>query len=315
MGCWLAQAIGPQHYHAGFHGTATVGRHAAAAAVSFLLGLDKQQIISALGIAGTQSAGLRRSFGTMAKPLHAGMAAEGGVNAAILAEAGFEAAEQIYEGQFGVMQAMQGANNSVDPASFKETHPVEILTPKIHAACHCTHGPIEMMQAVAAEYEVGADDIQSVQVLCSQVSLDNANKTKPQSGLEGKFSINYSMANALLREDTGLMGYTDDKVAEPAVRALMDKIQVEVDDEHRDADLKTTCHFTFASGEVVSRTLDPIKVPPSLEEKRERVGQKFSSLCRMVYGNEKTELLGSRLQELVSVENVEEILQLTRENS
>lgn len=315
VGSWLAQVIGPQHYLSGFHGTATIGRHAATATVSFLLGLTREQIIHALGIAGTQTAGLRRSFGTMAKPMHAGMAAEGGVNAAVLAQAGFEAAKDIYEGQFGVIQAMQGMANAFDPESFKARHPIEIITPKIHAACHCTHAPIEMMQTLAAERKLAAGDIESIDVRCSQVSLDNANKTNPQTGLEAKFSINYSMANALIHEDTGLAAYTDQQVGDSNVRALMERISVCVDDEHRNADLKTTCHFKLKDGEVVSRTLDPVETAPSLEEKRVSIAQKFGNLCKMVYSEQKTNALQQRLQGLVDEESVVEILEMTQKSN
>lgn len=312
VGCRLATALGPQHYYAGFHGTATVGRGAATAAACKLLGLNEQQIIYALGIAGTQSCGLKRSFGSMSKPMHAGMAAEGGINAALLAAEGFVSAEEIYEGQFGVFEVMNGEGNSFESADLP-AHPVTLLTPKIHAACHCTHGPIEMIRDVAKAHNIGADDIQSVNVFCSQVSLDNANKTNPQTGLEAKFSINYSMANALLREDTGLAGYTDDKVSEPSVRNLMERISVEVDDEHREAGLKTTCRFNLISGEVVSRTLDPVEAPPSLEAKREQMWQKFRGLCAMLYSQDKVALLEKKINQLAESGDVGEIIQLTQE--
>jgi 2-methylcitrate dehydratase PrpD len=312
VGCYIAAAIGPQHYHAGFHGTATVGRHGATAACSYLMGLSKQQIIYAFGIAGTETSGLRRSFGTMAKPYHAGIAAQGGVDAAMLAADGFESGEAIFEGSFGVFQAMHGQANEVDIHTFSDKHPVEMLSPKIHAACHCTHAPIEVIQAVAGERNLTADDIESVQVYCSQISLDNANKTSPRTGLESKFSINYSMANALIRQDTGLLGYTDDKVMEPEVRALMDRIKVDVDDAHRDADLKTTCHFTLKSGELISRTLDPVEEPPGLVQKLDQVGGKFDNLCGMVYGASKVKALRDQVENLVDESDIGSIIQATQ---
>lgn len=311
-GVWVAQAMGADHYRKGFHGTATIGRTAATAACAQLLGLSAEQTRNAFGIAGTQTGGLRRSFGSMAKPFHAGMAAEGGVVAAQLASSGFVAGDAIFEGQFGLFDAAHGQRNAVDMSAANGPHPVELLSPKIHAACHCTHAPIETILTLAEERSLSADDIESVQVYCSQISLDNANKTRPTSGLEAKFSINYSMANALIRKDTGLKGYTDAMVADAQVRELMARISVEVDDEHRDADLKTTCHFTLRSGEQISRTLDPVEQAPTLEIKRKQITQKFNSLCSMVYDDRQTAALKGLIEGLVDGTPVSEVISATQ---
>jgi 2-methylcitrate dehydratase PrpD len=74
----------PAHYDRGFHSTGTLGAFGAAAAAGLLLGLDEDQMTVALGLAGTQAAGLKAMFGTMAKPFHAGKAAANGVLAARL---------------------------------------------------------------------------------------------------------------------------------------------------------------------------------------------------------------------------------------
>ena len=308
----IAQSTGPEHYQKGFHGTATIGRLAATAACAHLLGLSVAQTINALGIAGTECGGLRRSFGTMAKPYHAGMAAEGGVKAALFAERGFSAGQEILEGQFGFFDAMHGQDNTVVTQREEAVHPVELLSPKIHAACHCTHAPIEIMQSIADNLNLDADDIESVLVNCSQVSFDNANVTNPKSGLEGKFSINYSMANALIRNDTGLKGYTDDMVSAPEVRALMKRIKVEVDDAHRDADLTTTCHFKLRSGETISRTLNPVEQAPSLSSKREQILRKFDSLCSMVYDKTHVEALRNIIERLRETQDAAEAIRETQ---
>src|SRR4249920_74710 len=93
--CRIADAINPRHYQSGFHSTATMGGIGAAMAVGKILGFKEELLIRALGIAASMASGLRENFGTMTKPLHAGRAAENGVTAALLAQAGFTSATNI----------------------------------------------------------------------------------------------------------------------------------------------------------------------------------------------------------------------------
>ena len=102
----MGLGLGSYHYELGWHSTATAGRFGATAAVCKLLGLNQQQIVNALGICGTQTAGLRQVFGSMTKPFNAGKAAMDGVMAAILASRGWDCSQDIIEGQLGVFDVM-----------------------------------------------------------------------------------------------------------------------------------------------------------------------------------------------------------------
>jgi 2-methylcitrate dehydratase PrpD len=113
VGARIGACAGNEHYLAGWHATSTIGRMASAAACSKLMGLDEQQTLYALGIAGTQTCGLKRVFGTMCKPLHAGAASQGGLMAAMLAAEGFDSADDILEGPQGFFQAFHGQPNDV----------------------------------------------------------------------------------------------------------------------------------------------------------------------------------------------------------
>src|SRR5438034_1045684 len=95
--CRIGAALRPGHYNLGFHSTGTVGSFGAAAACARLLGLDAETTAVALGIAGTQAAGLKSQFGTMCKPFHAGKAAHNGLLAARLAQRGFSSRTDIVE--------------------------------------------------------------------------------------------------------------------------------------------------------------------------------------------------------------------------
>ena len=99
--CKIAEAISPRHYEDGFHSTGTCGPFASAAAAAKLYGFDSEQCARALGIAASESAGLRENFGTMTKPFHAGRAAESGIIAADLVALGWTASDEILEAPRG----------------------------------------------------------------------------------------------------------------------------------------------------------------------------------------------------------------------
>src|SRR4051794_34675416 len=142
--CRIGMALRPGHYDRGFHATGTVGAFGAAAACAHLLGLDTEAMARALGIAGTQAAGLKSQFGTMCKPFHAGKASQSGLLAARLAARGFSSRGDM-------MECVQGFAATHGP----DFHPEKALAApekdfhiyanlfKYHAACYLTHGPIE----------------------------------------------------------------------------------------------------------------------------------------------------------------------------
>ncbi|HOS98782.1 MAG TPA: MmgE/PrpD family protein, partial [Deltaproteobacteria bacterium] len=219
------------HYLAGWHATSTLGHLASAAACARLLGLSEQQTVYALGIAGTQASGLKRVFGTMCKPFHAGRSSQAGLMAALLAEKDFTSAQDILEGPQGFFEALRGKVNEDIVGLLGLGWDVVNLSQKYHASCHATHSPLEAALAVVKGENIRLDEIRSITVHASTLSLQAAGKTEPASGLEGKFSIPYCVANALLRGETGMQAFTDEKVNDPAVRSLMKKVQVINDPE------------------------------------------------------------------------------------
>src|ERR1700720_535394 len=110
--CKIAEAIAPRHYEDGFHTTGTIGVFGSAASAAKLLGFDRAQVLTTLGIAASEGAGLRENFGTMTKPLHAGRAAESGVTAAELAGLGWTATDTVLEAPRGFFKAAGGGYDS-----------------------------------------------------------------------------------------------------------------------------------------------------------------------------------------------------------
>src|SRR5437870_9215214 len=147
--CRIGSALRPGHYDRGFHATGTVGCLGAAAACARLLGLDAEQTARAIGIAGTQAAGLKSQFGTMCKPFHAGKATQNGLLAARLAARGFSSRPDLIECEQG-FALTHGPDFNPEAALAAPPNGFYIFANlfKYHAACYLTHGPIESARQV-----------------------------------------------------------------------------------------------------------------------------------------------------------------------
>lgn len=287
------------HYLAGWHATSTLGHLASAAACARLLGLSEQQTVYALGIGGTQSSGLKRVFGTMCKPFHAGRSSQSGLMAALLAEKDFTSAVDILEGPQGFFEALKGKVNEDIVGMLGLGWDVVNLSQKYHASCHATHSPLEASLAVVKGEGISLDEIKSITVHASTLSLQAAGKTEPVTGLEGKFSIPYCVANALLRGETGMQAFTDAKVNDPAVRSLMERITV-IDDPEMKA-LESLVELEVNDGRTFKAFSDILQQIPPLEIKKERVAAKFLDLCGPVLGKRKSQAVKKSIENLETV--------------
>ena len=307
IGATIGACAGLEHYAAGWHGTSTIGRLAAAAGCASLLGLDEGQALWALGIAGTQAAGLKRVFGTMTKPFHAGKAAQVGLESALLAEQDFTCAEDILEGRHGFFELLKGAVNPEAVDSLGQTWEADLLAQKYHASCHATHSPIEAALDIVAREGLALDEIETLTVHASQMAIDIAGKPEPMTGLEGKFSYVYCAANALLRGNTGMQAFTDDMVRDPEVRAVMNKINLVPDPEmfalEARVDLETRDGRTF---EARSDVLNEI---PALPIKRAKVESKFMDLCGIAFGQGRAAALLEGFRALDEARSMRSVIQ------
>jgi 2-methylcitrate dehydratase PrpD len=232
----LGRAMNLGHYNRGWHSTATLGTMGAAAAGASLIGLDASRTAIALAIAASSASGLRSNFGTMTKPLHAGFAARNGVLAVLLAAAGWTAAEDILEHPMGFQQVLSG-EGGVDAGFWSALgSPWEVTTEvglalKLYPSCAATHCAIEAAQELRAR--VGDDEILRVRVGQSELGSRILLHPQAPTPLAAKFSMPYCIASALVNGSVGRTTFADEALSDPAVRALMERIEVEVDDRVR----------------------------------------------------------------------------------
>ena len=228
--CRIGNAVTPSHYDVGWHITATAGVFGAAAAAGRVLGLSEQQMAWALGIAATQSSGVREMFGTMVKPMHPGMAARSGLLAAFLASKNFTSTEQGIEGRRGFANVLATARNYAEiTENLGKTWEISLNTYKPFACGIVEHPAIDGCIQLRNEHKLKGDEIESISLKVHPLVLELTGKKTPQAGLEGKFSVYHSTAVAVIHGAAVEAQYSDAVVRDPKVIALRDKVTATVD--------------------------------------------------------------------------------------
>jgi 2-methylcitrate dehydratase PrpD len=232
----IGLGLNPRHYDLGWHATSTLGTLGAAAACAKLLRLDVTNTRMALGIAASTAAGLRQNFGTMTKPLHPGQAAMHGVTAAQLAQLGWTADANILEAPYGFCQLYAGTNQyNLDHIVKRLGNPFELLATgvaiKQYPCCAFTHRALDGVLALVQQHQLRADDVVGVECQVGRPTMEVLIHTRPQTGLEGKFSMQYCMAAALLDRRIGLLSFSDEKVRRPAAQQLLERVTMRLHPE------------------------------------------------------------------------------------
>jgi 2-methylcitrate dehydratase PrpD len=227
--CRIGNSVYPPHYDVGWHITGTAGVFGAAAAAGRLLGLDEQKLTWALGIAATQSSGLREMFGTMCKPFHPGNAARNGLLAALLAQRGFTSSSQGIEAKRGFANVLSTAfKPGAITDRLGETWEISLNTYKPFACGIVEHPAIDGCIQLRNEHRLNPEDIESVALKVHPLVVELTGKKTPQSGLEGKFSVYHSSAVAIIHGAAGEAQYSDQAVRDPRVVALREKVTATV---------------------------------------------------------------------------------------
>ena len=219
------------HTDRDWHPTAIYGTMAAAAAASKLLGLDAQKTRMALGIAGSEAAGLRRNFGTMTKPFHPGQAARNGVIAAKLAAKGFTSDPDIIEGRQGYADNFGGAKCNI-PMMTKFLGKVYFLEEegtriKPWPCCGGNHQTLTNLLPFVKQKKLKAEDIELVEHIGPNIPCTGALlRTEVHQGLEGKFSGAYNIAAAIIDGKVDYETFTDKRAAKGDLQAFMKRVRL-----------------------------------------------------------------------------------------
>ena len=283
----LAEVINPAHYAHGWHATGTLGTIGAAAAAARLLGLDVAQTRHALAVAASQSSGLKENFGTMTKPFHAGHAARSGVLSALMAREGWTASEQALEGPQGFFAVLGAGRRALEPLGTLGA-PWKILTSgvavKPYPSCACTHSIIDG----ALELRRGGIRPEAVEEITVAVAAGVPRiliHARPRTGLEAKFSAEFSAAAALADGRVGIRTFEDEHVQHPMIRRLMERVRVEVDPQMpTDAERHMWTRLTVRLKDGRVSRIDPRPVPghPANPLGLEALREKFAECAGLV---------------------------------
>lgn len=214
------------HQRRGWHSTGTLGVFGAVAASATLLNLTENQTATALAMACSMASGVRGNYGTMTKPLHAGLAGRNAVFAALMAQEGFCASTEAFEHKQGFFAVYNDGAPVDEDAMFENWfEPPEILDPgvclKLYPCGSHTYPFIEMTKSLLAEHGVTLKDIERLDALSETSRHHHADRPQPKSGLDAKFSTQYTMARTLMNGSPKLAHFTDEAVREKDIRNVM----------------------------------------------------------------------------------------------
>ena len=313
VACRTADASNPRHYNSGFHSTGTFGAIGAAVAAGRLVGLTREQIRHALGIAAPLGGGYRENFGTMTKPLHAGQAAEAGVFAARLAADGFTAATNILEAKRGLYHASSDGYESsriegrLGAPFFFEDPGISI---KPYPSGSLSHPGQDAVLELVRELDVHPEDVEEA-VAGTNSAMPNALiYAMPQTALEAKFSFPFFLAIAILRRKVGIAEFRDEVVQSTEVREMMKRCRHVVDPEIEARGfqhLDTRITIRLKDGQVLEKVESAATGHPRKPMSREQLEAKFFECAELAISVEQARRAADMIWNLEKLEGVGEL--------
>jgi 2-methylcitrate dehydratase PrpD len=306
----IARAAGPSHY-AFWHTTGTCDTFGAAAAAGKVLGLDEEALAMALGLAGTQAAGLWESLNedaVMAKHLHSGKAAFNGVLSAQLAGAGFRGSGTIIEGEKGFLASSSKATEEDRrrlAAAFGRPFLITRNFFKRFACCRAAFEGMEAIEACLKEDGFSAGGIRNITVTMKPNRLWLVHVRTPRSVYEAKFSQPFCMALVAARGTAWLHDFTEENLRDPEIRSFMARVRLVADPG---CSVKARIEFSLRGGRTI------VKEPVCRSLDARGVREKFIMNMAPILGRRKVDRLidcVNRLDDLEAIEPLSKLLRKT----
>ncbi|WP_118183707.1 MmgE/PrpD family protein [Paraburkholderia phosphatilytica] len=233
IGPRVGMCMGPEHIAQGWHSGATVGVYSAAAGAAAALRLDTEQTVHALGIGGTQAAGLMAAqFGAMVKRMHAGRAAQSGLYGALLAQNGFTGIVDVFENPYGgFCSTFSRSDDRFDLTQLVdglgERFETMRVALKFYSCVGSNHTTLDAIRAMRSRHPFEVADIERIVVHGSRVTMDHVGwKYVPQGLTSAQLNLPYCVATLLLEGDVFVDQFSEERVADRERMALADRVQV-----------------------------------------------------------------------------------------
>lgn len=224
---WLGHHMIPVHYAAGWHATSTIGTIGAAAACVRILTMDPKTVQSAISLATSMACGSKIQFGSMTKPLHAGLAARAGVTAARLATAGVEAHAEPFDGPWGFMSLHHAKRNERTPTTTNLAILEHGLAQKRWPCCASAHRTLDAMYELINQHDLTMGDIESISTIIPESNVKNLRFNNPQTPDQARFSMTYTAAALLHTNGLTLHDFTEQGLARTEVQDFIPKVSMQ----------------------------------------------------------------------------------------
>lgn len=299
----------------GFHKPGMTGTFGAVAAAAKLLDLDRQQTLMAFGIAGSRAGSMSINTGSMTKSSHSGHAARMGIECAVLAKMGWTASADVF-GPKGFFDTFMPGNAKPHLLTENFGAPYRMVDPgvgfKKYPSNYFTHRSIDAALALREQYAIRPTDIGRVEVIFPR--FEYVNRPQPQTGLDGKFSVQYTTLVALLDGEITVDSFTNERRFAPDVAALLPKVKLTVDDSiPADFDrMHVIVNLWLNDGRELSKRVDRLSGWVGLPLTREQRLKKFFSCTRRVLDEKAAQRMLALVEQLEVLPDVTELMDIAR---
>ena len=312
----LGRTTQPKHsLEGGWHATGTIGAFGATAACCKLLGLNSEQTAYALGIVYSMTSGIVSNFGTMCKPLHAGLAARNAVEAALWAQAGFTSLPHPFDG-YRSFHEVYSRGLPADMAPLAELGRdyelvVRGVVIKPYPCGVALHPAIDAVHSLKKEHTINADDIAEIEAGVTKYTFDKLCYLVPHTGLEAKFSMPYTIARSILDPSIGFDTFTDGLVQDQRAQDLTRRVKMYVHEgiekSWKMGSRPVNVRIKFHDGRVLERQVDISKGNPEVAMTPQELTVKFEDCARLSLDPAAMKAAARALQEIETLAAISEL--------
>lgn len=306
----LGRIFGTQAYEKSWHPTAVLGVIGACASTGYLLRLTYEQTLNAIGIAASEASGIKKNFGSMTKPLHAGSAGRKGIWAAMLAQTGLVSDSQALDGKFGFFEMFSGKSCDLDGMNDPD-RPLDIIESglvfKQYPCCGGLHSLLDNMISLKQKHEIRPEEVKEVECRVHPRRIAYLDRPWVHEGLAAKFSIQYCVAAALLNGKVGLNDFSADSIARPETQAAMKKVRITANSDL--GEFGSEVIVRNLDGKQISSKLAKARGSPDFPLSEGELLQKFADCAILAMSSAQAEKAGAALMRIDKASNLNHVIE------